>query len=343
MKNIRIFFYCLWVQFVCFAAFAQDGGRVLLDLRDDSPNEVFDDAKEEKVDDLSAVFRAGYSFVQDVKEYNDLLPGDTIDKDFSADMLQKYPKYNEQSAKKWQNYVRHGVKAYRFYDYAKQKVKDWIFNYELPITVADDQYEMGGDEEYIESDEPLVRYNFKKVIAYSNQEKDRLAAKEKLAKDNNWLRPSQAMKWYRENIAQGNWKKLVKGVFYENIIEQEQKNKEIKSVDLKYMIFLRNNGWDKQGNFDGVLRFVIPDGKVVPLSYYGDYKGLSIDFSSSENIDYVHTYLTRPSDAVYNDKKQLLFYAQSGDVYFKAKAKDINKTAMLRVNGVAPLCRDDII
>lgn len=346
MRNMRIFFYCLWAQFVCFAALAQDGGRVLLDLRDDAPNEVFDEekiVKEDKLDDLSAVFKVGYDFVQDVKEYNELLPEDAIDKDFTEDMMQKYPKYNEKFANKWQNYVRHGVKAYRFYNHVKQKVKDWVLNYELPIVVPDDQYEMGEDEEYIESKDPVVRYNFKKVIAYSNQEKDKLAVAEKLAKDNNQPRPSQVIKWYRENIAQGNWKKLAKSIFYENILEQDQEDKpKVKSDDLHYMVFLRNNGWDEQGNFDGVLRFVIPDGKVVPLSYYGDYKGLSIDFDDSENIDYVHTYLTKPYDTVIKGERQILFYAQSSDVYFKAKVKEADKNAVLRVKGIAPLCQDEM-
>ncbi len=342
MKNVGIFLgVWLWGMAI-LSAQAQDNGLVLLDLDEDSPNEVFTGIlpnDKEETDAASSVLTLGYNLWEDVKQYDELLPGETIEKDFSEDIKEKHQIFNASMVQKWQNYVRKGVKVYRFYNDVKQKVKDWVFNYELPVVLPDDQYEMGGDEEYIASDEPLVRYNFKKIVAYSEQPKDKLAVEEKIAREKKLMRPSQIIKWYRENIAQGNWKKLAKSLFDESVMERNADDDNKKSeATLRYMMFLRNNSWDKQGNFDGVLQFTIPNNLKMPLGEYQEDEVLRIDFADSENIEYVNTYLTKPQSAVTKENQQILFYVGRADVYFKAKAKDVNKKAVLRVKGVAPLC-----
>lgn len=321
----------------------EQGGAVFLDLDEDAPNEVFEGLKEEKkTNTLSEIAINGYNYVQDVKNYDELLPGEAIEKDFSEDMQQKYPQYDEKAALWWQNSVRKGVKAYRWYKDIKEKVKNWVLNYELPVVVDDDQYEMGGDEEYIESDKPVVRTNFKKIIAYSNQHKDQLAVQERVAKQNNLPLPSQAIKWYRENIAKGNWKELIKGVWQSTgLPEQIEDEPRIVNNDFRYMMFLRNNSWDKDGYFDGVLRFNIPNGKFMLLNSYQNYQGLSVNFEASENVEQIDVFMTHPQVIKTKNNHQVLFYADNGDVYFKGKVKQTDKPMVLRVKGSAPVCKGD--
>ena len=142
---------------ICLAEDFQ-GGKVILDLQ---PNEK----RSQTQSPMEEILSMGASYLYDVKEYNELLEGDELNKDFSADICSKYPQYDENTAKQWQDYVKKGVKAYRFYEKIKQKVIDWVMNREMPLVVADDQYEMGESEEYIETDKPLIIEDFKKVVA----------------------------------------------------------------------------------------------------------------------------------------------------------------------------------
>ena len=200
MKSLR-FIVCFVVWICCVgSAMAEDGGRVMLDLKED--NDVVYNSNKETI---AALVNMAANYWQDVKEYDELLEGDAINKDIGADIMAKYPDYSESSAQDWQKYVKKGIKGYRFYKDMKQKLVDWIMNQEPPLVVDDDQYEMGGDEVYIESDKPIIIKDFKKVVAYSDVPKDQLAAREKLARDYNTERPSEIIAKYKKALLEKDW------------------------------------------------------------------------------------------------------------------------------------------
>ena len=124
-------------------AVANDGGKVILDLQDET-------SVQSTKDDIPAVIEMGVNYWNDVKEYDELLDGENLNKDFSADIMAKYPNYSKQSAEIWQQYVKKGIKGYRFYKDVKQKVVNWLLNREMPLVVDDNQYEMGEPEKYVE-------------------------------------------------------------------------------------------------------------------------------------------------------------------------------------------------
>lgn len=340
MQKIKLFFYILLTLLnlmpICLAQ--EKYGNVILDLKDDA---------EYNYDDRQfwpMVMQKGYLYINDVKQYNDQLDGDNIDRDFTDDIKSKYPDYSNEGATLWQNYVRKGVKLVRIWDSIKQRVKQWVLDYELPIVVDDDQYEMNEDEEYIESDTPIVRTNFKKVIAYSNSPKDQLAIQEKRALDNNLPRPSKTIQWYRENILQGNWKKIWNNIWNDNEgdpYENEKKaDKAPSNTRLKtsYSILMKYNGIGDNGKFEGVINIIPPTGKIILLKDYKDYTGLQLDFSRSENIKDISVHFMLPQDIKIKDEHHVLFYGSEFPVYFGGTAEDITKDVVLRLHGTANVC-----
>ena len=71
----------LTVFFTVNSALAFEGGNVILDLSEDITEE----------DKKTNILGMGYKFIQDVKEYNDQLEGDAINKDFVDDIRSKDP------------------------------------------------------------------------------------------------------------------------------------------------------------------------------------------------------------------------------------------------------------
>ena len=102
---------------------ADQGGHIILDLKD------YDETQEQSGSKMEMLLEMGARYIQDVKEYNELLPDDSINKDFSDDIRSKYPNYDDKSVDKWQKYVRNGVETYRLYERIKQKVIDLEINY----------------------------------------------------------------------------------------------------------------------------------------------------------------------------------------------------------------------
>ena len=136
------------------------------------------------------------------------MAGDKIDEDFRDDIVKHHLDYDQEQVDAWQKYVRNGVKIYRRYIDIKNKIVEFLLHDEIPLVVDDDQYEMGENEEYIPTDEPLVIKDFKKVVAYSNNKRDIDAANEKLAKDYNLESPAKVISRYKKAILNRDWKTL---------------------------------------------------------------------------------------------------------------------------------------
>ena len=114
----KIVVYILLIVCFAFASFAKadEYGKVYLDLKEDEEEE-FVPLEEGGV--LEFWYMA-QDYIRDVKEYDDLLEGKAINKDFSDDFKIKYKKFNDIKSEEWERYVRNGVKTYRFYKETKQ-------------------------------------------------------------------------------------------------------------------------------------------------------------------------------------------------------------------------------
>ena len=320
---------------ICLAEDFQ-GGKVILDLQ---PNEK----RSQTQSPMEEILSMGASYLYDVKEYNELLEGDELNKDFSADICSKYPQYDENTAKQWQDYVKKGVKAYRFYEKIKQKVIDWVMNREMPLVVADDQYEMGESEEYIETDKPLIIEDFKKVVAYSNQERDQLAAKEKRAKDHGWTRPSEVIARTKKAFLERDWKELF-GFDFDRLIKEIYQKPDVRagSFDTAAAVILPQfEGVSENEKIAGVIVIEPKEEGFVLLNDYENYKGLNVDFDRSENLAEVQMGFVMPQRIIAG-RKEVLGYSGKFAIYFEGEPQDYHKPVVLQPKVTADICREDV-
>lgn len=335
MKKLLIYinlFICLFTTNV----FAQDGGQIILDLKDD---EI------EKSDDEKRPGLAAWAifYYRDVKEYSERLPEQYMGKDFTGELISKYPVFNQVTADKWQDYVRTGIKYYRWFNKIKDKVVSSIMKKDHPIVVADNQYEMGEEEKYIKTDKPLIIHDFKKVVAYSNSERDRLAIYEKIAKDNNQPLPSQTIEKYKKALIERDWKTLFDINWNETLTDLGvYKNidgkSDIRDKTLIGTILTEKSAIDKDGIIKGVIKAEPRKGRIFLLGDFEQYEGAKVDFSKSENLEDIEINFTEPQVVEMKDKRQILIYGDSFPIYFKAKAKDISKPLVLRPVVEANMC-----
>ncbi len=338
--NMKKIFYLLFV--ICFmnvfSASANQGGSIILDLKD------YDEPEYYSGDKMEMLLERGMNYIQDVKEYNELLEGDNIEKDFSADIKSKYPYYNDYSVDKWQKYVRKGVEVYRLYERVKKKIVDFVMNQELPLVVDDDQYEMGGEEVYVESDAPLIIHDFKKVVAYSDSEKDRLAAEEKRAKDLGLPLPSDKIKKYKKALMEGDWKTLFGFKwedFWSEIVSSPKSVEDNENNIIGVYILSKFDGINKEGDISGVIKIVPKTEGIVLLDSYNDYEGLKVDLNESENLKDISLSFMWPQTVITETEKNILGYTSEFFVYFRAKAVDVNKDVILKGKVSANLCVND--
>lgn len=324
--------YCLFYGRSVFAE-----GQVILDLEHGRP-----ETKEESVPDLISF---GARYLKDVKEYNELLDGRNIDKDITEDIAAKYPEYTPQMIEDWQAYVKKGVKTYRKFEMIKNRVVSWFMKQETPLVVTDNQYEMGNAETYIESDKPIVIQDFKKVVAYSNQPRDRLAAKEKYAKDHGLPRPSELIARSKKALLEKDWAVLLGFDWRQKLTElyeHPEGKSDYKEGLLKSAILSRFNGIGPDGKIITTIEIEPQKGQFVLLDDYKDYKGLNIDFEKSENLEDIKINFVMPQQLQADDNIGVIGYASRFSVYFEAKAKDTTLPVKLRPVISANLCAEDV-
>ncbi len=338
MKSLRfIVCFVLWVCCVNLAM-AEDGGRVILDLKKD--NDVFDNSNKET---MSGLVNMAANYWQDVKEYDELLVGESVNKDFSADIMAKYPDYSQSVAEDWQKYVRKGIKGYRFYKDMKQKLIDWVMNQEMPLVVDDDQYEMGGDEVYIESDKPVVVKKFKKVVAYSDNPREQLSVKEKLAKDLDIERPSDKIAKYKKALIERDWETLFLSD-WKNYIQSIYNNPTGKSYinkDAAAAILTRFDGVDQSGKIAGTIEVKTTRPAWVLLSKYEKYDGIKVNFDRAENFDLTKMAFAWPQLIEDENGKVIAGYSAQFPIYFEGKAKNTRQNVNIRADVAINVCLEN--
>ncbi len=337
---LKKLFFCVCLFFVILmdSSFAQSGGQVVLDLREDAE---FEHMKTDVAMDDIISFSANY--FKDVKEYSDLLVGDNINKDFTKDIMSKYPHYGVNNAEQWQKYVRKGVRIYRWFEYWKDKAVSWIMDKELPVVVDDSQYEMGESEEYVESDNPVIIHDFKKVVAYSNSERDRLAAKEKYAKDNNLIRPSELIKRYKKAIVEKDWTALL-GVEWRELVSTFVKQEGVTADGVKNNVVaavLTEKDGAGDGKIDGVVLVTPQEEGIFLLGEYGDYKGLDISFDGSENIENISVSFVMPQLITVSKHQDISGYLTKFPIYFSGKVVDKSQKIKIKASIKGNICRGD--
>lgn len=324
---------CCFLAFGSFAA-AQEGGQVILDL---SSQEEFKDPG------IPGLIEMGWNYIEDVKDYNQQLDGNNIEKDLTADIRAKYPIFDEKKAEDWQKYIKKGVKGVRFYEDLKKKLVSWVMQQQAPLVVAENQYEMGEAETYIESENPVIIHDFKKVVAYSDTEKDQLAAREKYAKDHNLPLPSKQIEKYKKALLEKDWATLFDfnwRQYFANLYEHPEGKSDIGASGLKTAILSQFDTLGKKGAIAGTIIVEPPKNSLVLLSDFDNYKGLSVDFSKSENLKDVQVHFVWPQQLKVQEKREIQIYATKFPIYFSGKAIDKSKPVKISPEIKANVCEE---
>ncbi len=331
MKKFVWFFICLLV--ICLPVIVKAQGQVILDIENDDiyyPENI-------------GVLETGANYINDLKKYVKEF-NENQEADITAEIMEKYPYFDEEHAKKWQEYLKNGAKAYAWYEDVKKRVVDWVTSIEVPLRFDDSQYEMGESEEYIETDKPLIIQDFKKVVAYSNSPQDQLAIREKLAIDNNAERPSEIIAKLKKAfinkdwavIFNFNWHDLLPERFNGKVLATDSKNKNVKAA-----ILSEYTGVGKDGKFTGVIEIMPKENTFALLQKYQNYEGIKVDFSGSENVADVNVKFMAP--LTFSDANDCLVAGYVGrfPVYFEGKVKDLNLPVKLDVKAVLNLCQNN--
>ena len=113
-------------------------------------------------------------------------PGDVLNRDITSEVALIFPEYDKAEVYDMARKIQMSISAYRL---GKQKVDEikqkLVTPEDPPLIVADDEYAIPGDREYLSLDENqyAVISDFKKVVGYSNNPREIKAMEEKLRRD----------------------------------------------------------------------------------------------------------------------------------------------------------------
>lgn len=103
-------------------------------------------------------------FLDSAKYFEQKYPGELIDGDIHEDIARHHPEFTPQEVYDYQQYLRGGMKVYRYISGLIDKYKQALITPEEPPLVADDsEYDLSSpDFDYIDADGTVVVQDFKK-------------------------------------------------------------------------------------------------------------------------------------------------------------------------------------
>ncbi len=321
-----VFLQCLWL----LPAQAQEGGKVVLDLQEEPQQRDFLQLFEEYKKELDLF---------DVK-----YPGTQIRENFADDVAALHPDDTDKEVSTRESLLRMGVRGRRIFQQAQKMFQDFLLENDIPIQAADDEYATANAEKYRESDQPLVIQDFKKVITYANNERDRRAAADKAARDIGSLTRAEQLQMLRQIVANGDWKKLFTYGLYDGkpLLDEDGVGKWDNRETAAARLFSAYKTLDKDGKAVGALELLVSDGKFMLRRDFRDFSGVHVSFEKSDNLQEINVQWPLPERAYIRLKDSLTGYVGRVYVLFEAKAADASKPMVLRPEISADVCAGEV-
>ena len=328
------------ILFGCFlliplqAVFAQ-GGQVILDIKED---------KRELID-YPNLYK---EYIEEVKEFDKKYPGNKIEEDFTDDVLELHPEYSDEEAETKTSLLRVGIKGLRSYQFWKEKIQEFLLENEVPLQFDDDEYEMGGAVVYQKTDKPLIIKDFKKVVAYSNSEKDKAAIEDKLARDSDRMTPYERRQIIKKALLAGDWKTVFSyGLFDGTALDDNRgigdwvKTQELQVRLLSTVKTIVKKQGQEETSIEGALQiYTMPEWFLLNREYQGN-QGLKVDFAGSENLESIELNWPLPQRYFSNLRESFSGYPGLTTIPFKAKIKDAKKELVLIADISAGMCNKE--
>lgn len=315
-------------------AFAQ-GGQVILDIKED---------KRELID-YPNLYK---EYIEEVKEFDKKYPGNKIEEDFTDDILERHPDYSDEEAETKTSLLRVGIKGFRNYRFWKEKIQEFLLENEVPLQFDDDEYEMGGTVAYQKTDKPLIIKDFKKVVAYSNSEKDKAAIEDKLARDSGRMTPYERRQIMKKALLARDWKTLISyGLFDGTALDDKRgvgdwyKTEELQARLLSTVKTIVKKQGQEETSIEGALQiYTMPEWFLLNREYQGN-PGIKIDFERSKNLSAIDLNWPLPQRYFSNLRESFSGYLGLATIPFKAKIKDAKKELVLIADISAGMCNKE--
>lgn len=279
-------------------------------------------------------------YVEDIKYYHKKYPGTQIEEDFVDDIREKHPDYSMETAGTNEKFIRVGIRGMRLYNKIKNSIKEFLLENDLPISVDDSQIEYGDAVPYQDNgDEVLVINDFKKIISYSDNERDRLAVDNKVSEKLTGKSLFQRKSEFKKALMEGDWKKIFTyGLFDGKIVDDKRGIGEWGNSELVNMRFLTvKTAVDENGKLTGALQ-MFPLKKGFLLSEdFKQYSGLELSFANSENLDAIEVRWPIPY-RLFLDESTMVGYWGNIIVPFSATAKDAKQPLLLKAELKGTVC-----
>lgn len=318
---------------LCAPAQAQDGGKVILDLQEGeekyfSPKEEYD------------------KYWEDIEYFDKKYPGSQIEEDFIDDVIERHPEYAAESSALRENFLRKTIKVRRLYNNLKARAQDFLMQQNIPLIVPDDQYEFGTAEEYRPSSggKAVIIKDFKKVIGYSDNPRDREAAAAKLARDAGLPDASETAEKMKKALLQKDWKTLFSyGLFDgKSPFEDNRGLGEWQGAEngLQARVVSMSKVVNGQKDVNGAVQLRIPDEHFVLFENYRNYRPLALKAAAADNLENIRFNLPLPRRFFLAGGESTAGYADIVTIPFCAEIKDISRPYKITVAVQADVCRD---
>lgn len=328
LSIIRTVIYVITLFVFVLPAWAE-GGKVIFE-----PKEY-----EEQVPiDYPDLYR---EYLRELDVFDEKYPDDLIDENFADDILELHPEYTDKQAMNKMALLRIGVRGRRTYRHIVDAVKDFLLENEIPLRFDDDQYEMGENEEYQQTDKPLVIKDFKKVVAYSNAQRDILAAEDKRARDAGRPGIAERREIIKKAFLARDWKTLLfYGLLDGTALEDNRGIGEwAKTPELQSRLLTSTKDLGK-GKISGALQLYASPGWFLLAREYQNNPGLKVEFAASANLAQVNLNWPLPKRYFINLEQSFIGYPGLVTVPFELNAADASKPLNLLAKVNASLCND---
>lgn len=333
LNTLKILFLSIYLL-LCAPAQAQEGGKVILDLQDEEES-FFN-------------FREEYDkYWNDIEYFDNKYPAGQIEEDFSEDVIERHPEYTADSSVLRENFLRKTIKVRRLYNNLKSQVMEYLLKQDIPLIVPDDQYEFGTPEEYQQSSDKnnaLIIKDFKKVIAYSNNQQDKDAAKAKKARDAGLPDASETAEKMKKALLEKDWKTVFtyglfdgKSPFEDNRGIGDWQGEENK---LQARIISTNKVINNETNVYGAIQLRVPEEDFILFEKYQDASPLKIKNTELSNLKNIQYNYPLPRRFFLTGEENIVAYTGLVTIPFRAEVKDTSQPYKIAVNIEVGVCHN---
>jgi len=281
-------------------------------------------------------------FLDSAKYFEQKYPGELIDGDIHEDIARHHPEFTPQEVYDYQQYLRGGMKVYRYISGLIDKYKQALITPEEPPLVADDsEYDLSSpDFDYIDADGTVVVQDFKKIISYSQNPREIKAYRAKFASEGAKTGKMKDFEELGHIFSRLELKKILfYDIFYDNPLTGNRGiGKWQTKDDFKIRLITVQSGVNEKQKTEGLLHLLIPDGYFITAVDSAQYMKPEIRFDNSENLKKAEYTLPLPARLA-GSREDWTVYVGETAVPFTAEAADPSRSMTLRADVKLNLCR----